>query len=1182
MLGTSPRSRPGQMTPLAERMGHLQALRLGLCLVVLATSAMVPSLLGAGTREIVLPTAGYLFVSGLAEGLRRTILKRGLGVVGLSLLIDGLYLGWIVFLTGGSESPLRFLLYVHLVAVTLLASYRTGLKIALWHSLVFYLGYYGRAAGILGTVTHQGRLADADQSAVFEIVAFWLVAIGTAVFSAVNERELRRRKSDFEALAAMGTDLEHVSSPKEVASTLLERVCSAFEFQRGLVLGARDESVIVLAAQATEDASAGETFAVGEVIAEALSDRRVLLVRKLDPNADRSLNSMLPTARNLLVAPLLAEGNVVGVLVVERGGRAGFRIERRIVTMVEQFAAHAALALRNARLLEQIQIVAATDPLTGVANRRTFANVLDREIARSRRTGESLALVMVDIDHFKSFNDTQGHQAGDETLRNVALAIAEASREFDTVARYGGEEFAVVLPLCSPPEAAQVAERLRQAASSVRAAIPVTASAGVAVYPFDGTDPDILVRAADEALYAAKRAGRNRLVIAGEEMPSSRAAGIGVDPALQVETLSSSTTALVSSATAADVVRVGAKSLGRLLQRVPRARAAVLGGAEGNLQVMAPGPARRLEGEELPDLLGSRIVSPVSSQMAVPGSELASLFPGISEADQMTVSVAPLLVRDEWRGALVTTSEQPLPHATLGALSLLAVQLSTALENCELREAVRATQQRFSFLEEQLRHKALHDPLTNLANRVLFSEQVDLGLRRRLRSGKPLAVLTLDLDDFKTVNNSLGPARGDQLLVEVAQRLGSSLRSADSLARLDGDEFAVLVEEDGREDALRVADRILDAFEAPFLLQGREIAISASVGVAFSDSPDEAAENLIRNAVVAMHIAKAGGRAGCEIFEPSMHTALLERLELKVDLQRAVDCDEFIIHYQPILNLLDGRLEGMEALIRWNHPTRGTLSPAHFISLAEETGLIVPLGRWVIREACRQAREWQTRYADAEEMKVSVNLSAKQLQHLDLVAEVEEAIVRSGLNPASLILEITESVLMSDVDVARQRIRDLKRLGVQVAIDDFGTGYSSLSYLRRFDLDVLKIDRYFIEGVHFASEEAALVRAIIDLGKSLHMQVVAEGVEVVEQLTELQALGCDLAQGYLFSRPQEPIEVEQWLAQRAQTGALPGAAWDGSSVCSAQMGDQGYGPTRMGSQPRHLLSRRDVSGDRRP
>jgi diguanylate cyclase (GGDEF)-like protein len=1133
MPGTSLRSRSGQMTPLAERMGHLQALRLGLSLVVLATSVIVPSMLGAGMREILPPTLGFLFVSGLAEGLRRTILKRGLPVVGLSLLIDGLYLGWIVFLTGGSESPLRFLLYVHLVAVTLLASYRTGLKIALWHSLIFYLGYYARAAGILGTTVYEGRLAGTDQNAVFDIVAFWLVAIGTAVFSAVNERELRRRKSDFEALAAMGTELEHVTTPSEVASTLLERVCTAFDFKRGLVLGARNGDVTVLAARGTENVPRDEVPAVDEVIGDAWSDRRIVLVRRLDPKTDRFLSTMFPGALNLLVAPLFAEGNVVGVLVVERGGRTGFRIERRIVTMVEQFAAHAALALRNAWLLERIQIVAATDPLTGVANRRTFENVLDQEIARSRRTGESLALVMVDIDHFKSFNDSQGHQAGDDTLRDVALALADASREFDSVSRYGGEEFAVVLPLCSRAEAAQVAERLRQAASSVRAAIPVTASAGVAVFPFDGIDADGLVRAADDALYAAKRSGRNRLVVAGEEMPPGQMTAIGLDPVLQAQILSSTTTELAECTTAEDVVRVGADSLRRLLQKVPGARVAVVVGTEGNLRVLVPGPVRGLEMAELPDLLGSCLVSRSAGQVMARGEQLAALLPGVPVGLQLSVSTAPLIVRDVWRGALAVTSEQPLPHATLGALSLLAMQFSTALENCELREAIRDTKQRFSFLEEQLRHKALHDPLTNLANRVLFTEHVVLGLRKRLRSGMPLAVMTLDLDDFKTVNDSLGPARGDQLLVGVAQRLASTLRSADFLARIDGDEFAVLVEEDSREDALRVADRILVALEAPFVLEGREISISASIGVAFSDSPDEVAEDLIRNAVVAMHIAKAGGRAGCEIFEPSMHTALLERLELKVDLQRAVECDEFVIHYQPILGLADGRLEGMEALVRWDHPARGILSPAHFISLAEETGLIVPLGRWVIREACRRAREWQTTFPDAEGMKVSVNLSAKQLQHRDLVLEVDEALTRSGLNPASLVLEITESVLMSDVDVARERIRDLKRLGVQVAIDDFGTGYSSLSYLRRFDLDVLKIDRYFIEGVHFASEEAALVRAIIDLGKSLHMQVVAEGVEVVEQLTELQALECDLAQGYLFSRPQAPDEMERWLAQRA-------------------------------------------------
>jgi diguanylate cyclase (GGDEF)-like protein len=814
-------------------------------------------------------------------------------------------------------------------------------------------------------------------------------------------------------------------------------------------------------------------------------------------------------------------------------------------------------------LLEQIQLVAATDPLTGIANRRTLESVLDLEIARSRRTSVSLALVMLDIDHFKSFNDSQGHQAGDVALRNVAAAIADASREFDTVSRYGGEEFAVVLPLCSRDEAAQVAERLRQAASSVRAVIPVTASAGVAVFPFDGTDADGLVRAADNALYAAKRAGRNRLAVAGEEMPSGRTLEAGIDPAFQAQILSTSATALGEGATAEDVVQSGAENLHRLLKNVPGAHVAVLGGTGNNVQILAPGPTRRLEVEEIPDLLRTCLVSPVAAQVMVSGAQLQLLFPQVVGTEQLSVSTAPLLMRYAWKGAVVATSEQPLPRSVREAISLLAVQLSVTLENRELREAIQDARQRFSFVEEQLRHKALHDPLTNIANRVLFTEQVNLGIRRRMRSGNPLAVMTLDLDDFKTVNDSLGPALGDQLLIEVSHRLSATLRSGDLLARIDGDEFGVLIEEDAREDAFRVADRILDVFKAPFLLEGREIAISASIGVAFNDFPDEVGEDLIRNAVVAMHLAKAGGRGGCKVFEPRMHTALLERLELKVDLQRAVDSGELMIHYQPILSLPDRRLDGMEALIRWNHPTRGMLSPAHFISLAEETELIVPLGRWVIREACRQAREWQTAYPDAGAMKISVNLSAKQLQHHDLVLDVEEALLRSGLNPASLVLEITESVLMSDVNVARERIRYLKRLGVKIAIDDFGTGYSSLSYLRRFDLDVLKIDRYFIEGVQFASEEAALVRAIIDLGKSLRMQVVAEGVEVVEQLTELQALDCDLAQGYLFSQPQGPGEMERWLARNAENrteSAAPSTVWAGRVASRGSNGRRISGP----------------------
>jgi diguanylate cyclase (GGDEF)-like protein len=1126
-------SRAGHMTPLAERMGHLQTLRFAMAVVVLVTAVFAPEHLGESLYQAILPTLGFLAISGVAEVVRRTILKRALAVMGVALLVDGLYLGWIVLLTGGPESPFRFLLYVHLIAVTLLASYRNGLKIALWHSLLFYLGYYGRTAGILDP-TGGGRL-DVESGAVFDVVAFWLVAIGTAVFSAVNERELRRRKVDLEALAAMGTELEHVSTPTEVARTLLNSVCSSFSFRRGLVLGVPDEGIEVAVAEGMELPADAHGLSLDRVIREAWTGRTIRLVQKLDPKTNRTLVSSMPDARNLLVAPLSAEGNVVGVLVVEHGGRFGSRIERRVVTMVEQFAAHAALALRNASLLERIQIVAATDPLTSVANRRTFEEALEREIARSRRTGENLALVMVDIDHFKSFNDTHGHQGGDDALRRVAKALVAASREFDTVARYGGEEFAIVLPSCPREEAVEAAERLRRAVSSIEVASPVTASAGVAVFPDHGVHPDGLVREADRALYSAKMGGRNRLVIAGAGAASRSTETGRSEPISPVAILSALGSQLGVARTQADIVRVVADALWRLVGQLPRAGVVLLGGTPDEINILArrPGPLDPrvpvpLDAGRFPESFRSLLVSETPAQLKVDASVSASLLPaGQRPADETTV--VPLFVRGQWWGAVIVTSDAAPPADVAQALTSISSQFSLAHECHELGEAVRASDRGSAFVEEQLRRRALLDPLTDLANRMLFMEHVTLGLRRR-RSGKPLSVLVLDLDDFKSVNDSLGHVQGDQLLIDVAERVSSSLRSSDSLARIDGDEFAVLIEDDSdRDEALTVAKGLLDALAAPFSVAGRELAVRASVGIAYADTADQAAGELVRNAEVAMRLAKGSSREPWVIFEPRMHNALLERLELKVDLQNAIERDELVVHYQPIVCLEGGRLDAVEALIRWNNPQRGMLSPAHFISLAEDTGLIIPIGRWVLEEACRQAREWQTGYAGVADTKVSVNLSAKQLQDPSLPADVAHALEASGLDAHSLVLEITESVVMSDHETASHQIRKLKRLGVQIAIDDFGTGYSSLSYLRRFDLDVLKIDRYFIEGISLGSEEAALVRAIIELGKALRMEVVAEGVEVEDQLTELRALDCDLAQGYLFSRPLAPEEMEAWI-----------------------------------------------------
>ncbi|MCC6175541.1 MAG: EAL domain-containing protein [Chloroflexi bacterium] len=442
-------------------------------------------------------------------------------------------------------------------------------------------------------------------------------------------------------------------------------------------------------------------------------------------------------------------------------------------------------------------------------------------------------------------------------------------------------------------------------------------------------------------------------------------------------------------------------------------------------------------------------------------------------------------------------------------------------------------------LETQLTYQAFHDPLTGLANRALFKDRVDHALARGKRHGRSLAVLFLDLDDFKTVNDSLGHAAGDELLVAVSERLRECLRAADTAARLGGDEFAILLEDTAEDDARILAERMLAALTAPFLLQGKELFVSASIGLAVSARSTEGAVELLRNADAAMYTAKGNGKAGVEAFEPGMHQAVLERLALRADLQRALDHGELLLHYQPTVDLASGCITGYEALIRWEHPERGTISPLDFIPLAEETGLILSIGRWALREACRQARRWQARYPSLMPIKMGVNLSARQLLDPDLIDDVAEALVNAGLEPRSLVLEITESLLMQDTDAIIDRLHALKRLGVRLAIDDFGTGYSSLSYLRRFPVDILKIDKTFVDGLDDddSGEGLALVRAIVDLSHALSLETVAEGIERAGQLAQLFRLGCVLGQGYYFSRPLPGAAASRLLAP----GYLPAA-----------------------------------------
>jgi diguanylate cyclase (GGDEF)-like protein/PAS domain S-box-containing protein len=431
--------------------------------------------------------------------------------------------------------------------------------------------------------------------------------------------------------------------------------------------------------------------------------------------------------------------------------------------------------------------------------------------------------------------------------------------------------------------------------------------------------------------------------------------------------------------------------------------------------------------------------------------------------------------------------------------------------------------------ERQLAHQAFHDPVTNLANRALFVERVRHALSRTRRDDQGVAVIFLDLDDFKTVNDSLGHAAGDQVLLDVAKRLEDCIRASDTAARFGGDEFAVLLE-DVRDvqEAADAADRIIEALNSPVRLAQKELSARASLGIAVAEGPTTDADELIRNADAAMYIAKREGKGGYRLFEPAMHEGVLARLELRADLQRAIVNNEFELHYQPVVRLSDASTRGVEALLRWRHPERGRIAPDDFIPLAEETGLIIPIGRWVLREGCRTGVLLQHAFPTDPPMSMSINLSVKQLQHTDIVADVRDALDESGLDPECLTLEITETVVMADADLAVERLKELKRLGVRLAMDDFGTGYSSLSYLSRFPVDVLKMDRSFLrEGA--TPEQSGLASAVVALGQTLALEVVAEGIEIREQWTSLRELGCGLGQGFYFARPMDVDAALEYL-----------------------------------------------------
>jgi two-component system, cell cycle response regulator len=503
--------RTSDLVPLRDRLTYLRVLRAVLAAMTVLYAALIPAPLEKSFTFIACVALGYVLLCWAIEGVWRLLDRPGLWLFGALLIIDGIYLAAATYLAGGEASPVRYLVMVYLAAVTLLGSYRTGLKVALWQSLMLLSVFYAQKDGILNPIGNAAQTNAAWDGLVAFIFALWALTLTTATLAAVNERELRRRRFELEQLAQMGRDLEDANDPLSVGDVLLDALTDTFGFRRMALFEVTDAAPRMLTSHGLVDAVVADFNLGDDSVMRLANDRRqTMLVSTIDEAVDPWLAAVMPDARNVAVVPLVADG-VVAVLVAETGDRSGARIERRVIATTERYASHAALAIRNANLLARVQQMAVTDGLTELSNRRAFDRSLDRELNRAARTDGRLSVVLLDIDHFKLLNDNHGHVVGDAVLRQIARALETCGREYDTIARYGGEEFAAVLPGCSSGLALQVAERLRLAVQDAATDVKVTASAGVATYPYDGIDVAGLLSAADRALYSSKRAGRNQV-----------------------------------------------------------------------------------------------------------------------------------------------------------------------------------------------------------------------------------------------------------------------------------------------------------------------------------------------------------------------------------------------------------------------------------------------------------------------------------------------------------------------------------------------------------------------------------------------------------------------------------------------------------------------------------------------
>ncbi len=821
---------------------------------------------------------------------------------------------------------------------------------------------------------------------------------------------------------------------------------------------------------------------------------------------------------SMIVCPLLIGGEVIGTLNVARMGGPEAHYTRDEFELVQLFAAQASIALQNAEAHGAMKTRAERDALTGLRNHGAF----QRELGILIEAGEPFALAMLDLDAFKGYNDRHGHPVGDTLLSRVADAMTGAIREGDRAYRYGGDEFAILLPDVDRRLGYQIADRVRGAVARLTepAGPTVTISAGVAAYPLDGQTNDELVTAADRALYLAKPAS---LRSPGSDEPIR-------DPYL----------AAIDRTTLALLEHLDPEQL--LIEVVDRATELVgvrhgflyllEDGTDGQPQMtvrVGTGAFERLVGYRLPENTGAgwEVVHTGRPVIIDDYADYADRAPDLDSELFGAVCSVPLGSPGQVAGCIGLASGdagRPFTEGEVEAVTRFAQLASIALEHARLIERVRSE-------GSQRAHDALHDRVTGLPNRAQLlgwlTQMSEDQHHADSTSHAKVALIVLDLDRFTVVNESLGHTAGDHLLSLVGQRLAALARPTDLVARLGSDEYGVVLDNvRGPRDAERVADRFLATLARPFVLDDREVTIGANAGLAVARLAVTTPDDLLKEAEIALHRAKADPIRALVRFDPEMRAESLEQAALEHDLRRAVERSELRLHYQPLVDLADGSVVGVEALVRWQHPERGLVPPLSFIPLAEETGLIVPIGQWVLDTACRQVRAWRQAGGAAPSV-VSVNLSARQFAHPDLVAKVAATLEATDLDPSALELEITESVVMDQSEASIERLQALRRLGVKLVLDDFGTGYSSLSYLRRLPLDTIKIDRSFVSGLGSDAADLPIAQAVISLAHGLGIGVVAEGIETATQLACLRELGCDRGQGYAFARPVPPEELER-------------------------------------------------------